>query len=155
MQEPPHKIPESVLVVIHTAALDVLLLRRADARDYWQSVTGSRDSADEAFAQTAAREVFEETGIDCRAGTPLAAGLRDWGQQNVYEIYPEWRHRFAPGVTQNTEHVFGLRLPERMAIRLDTREHVGYRWLAHAAAADACSSPTNAAAILLLPQFAA
>ena len=92
----PYKIPESVLVVIHTPALDVLLIERADAPGFWQSVTGSKDEVAEDLAQTAVREVFEETGIDCRPGTPLHAGLRDWALENVYDIYPRWRHRYAP-----------------------------------------------------------
>jgi dATP pyrophosphohydrolase len=150
----PHKIPESVLVVIHTPALDVLLIRRADANDYWQSVTGSKDSEDEPLALTAAREVAEETGIDCGAGSPLAAHLVDWGLTNIYEIYPRWRSRYAPGVTHNTEHLFGLCVPERVVPRLDLREHTDWRWLPYREAADACFSPSNAEAILLLPRFA-
>ena len=150
----PFKIPESVLVVIHTPALDVLLIDRADAPSYWQSVTGSKDVPDEPFALTAAREVFEETGIDCGAGTLLHAGLKDWGLENVYDIYPRWLHRYAPGVTRNTEHVFGLCVPPGTPVTLNPREHTGYRWLPWRNAADACFSPSNAEAILLLPQFA-
>lgn len=150
----PWKIPESVLVVIHTPALEVLLIRRADAEDFWQSVTGSKDHVDEPLALTAAREVAEETGIDCREGSVLACGLRDWGLQNVYEIYPRWRTRYAPGVTHNTEHLFGLCVPERLTPTLDPREHTAWRWLPWREAADACFSPSNAEAILLLPQFA-
>ncbi|RYZ00178.1 MAG: dihydroneopterin triphosphate diphosphatase [Comamonadaceae bacterium] len=145
----PHKIPQSVLVVIHTPDLQVLLIERADAAGFWQSVTGSKDSPDEPYEATAIREVREETGIDAREGE-----LRDWGLENVYEIYPAWRHRYAPGVTHNTEHVFGLRVPAGTAVTVDPREHVGFRWLAWRAAADACFSPSNAEAILLLPQFA-
>lgn len=151
----PWKIPESVLVVIHTPALDVLLIRRADAEtDFWQSVTGSKDSADEPLALTATREVAEETGIRCGEGTDLASQLVDWQLRNVYEIYPRWRARYAPGVTHNTEHLFGLRLPERIAPTLDPREHTDWRWLPYREAADACFSPSNAEAILLLPEFA-
>ena len=150
----PYKIPESVLVVIHTSALDVLLINRADAPDFWQSVTGSKDEIGEPLQQTAIREVFEETGIDCRAGMPLFRGLRDWGLENVYDIYPRWQHRYAPGVTRNTEHVFGLCVPAGTGVTLNPREHTGYRWLPWREAADACFSPSNAEAILLLPQFA-
>jgi dihydroneopterin triphosphate diphosphatase len=150
----PFKIPQSVLVVIHTPALDVLLIRRADAPDFWQSVTGSKDALDETFAQTAVREVREETGIDCAPGTPLHAQLVDWSLENVYEIYPRWRARYAPGVTHNTEHVFGLQVPAGTPVRLDAREHDALEWLPWQAAADACFSPSNAEAILLLPQFA-
>ncbi len=145
----PHKIPESVLVVIHTPALDVLMLERADRPGFWQCVTGSKDQLDEPLADTACREVREETGIDV-AGLPPDA-LSDWGLANVYEIYPVWRHRYAPGVTHNTEHVFGLCVPEGTAVTLAPREHLQYRWLPWREAADLCFSPSNAEAILQLP----
>lgn len=147
------KLPQSVLVVIYTPALEVLLLRRADAADFWQSVTGSKAREDESFADTAVREVREETGIDCARGTVLATDLRDWGLENVYPIYPWWRHRYAPAVTHNTEHVFGLRVPAGMPVALNPREHTAFRWLPHRAAADACFSPSNAEAVLMLPRF--
>ena len=149
----PPKVPESVLVVIHTPALDVLLIRRADANDFWQSVTGSKDTLDEPLALTAAREVAEETAIQCGEGTPLASQLVDWQLRNVYEIYPGWRARYEPGVTHITEHLFGLCVPERLTPRLDPREHTAWRWLPWREAADACFSPSNAEAILLLPKF--
>ncbi len=147
----PYKIPQSVLVVIHTPALEVLLIKRADAEDFWQSVTGAKDHVDEPFAATAVREVAEETGIDA-----LAAGhcLRDWGLENVYDIYPRWRHRYAPGVTRNTEHLFGLQVPAGTKVRLDPREHTDWRWLPWREAAEACYSPSNAEACLMLPKFA-
>ena len=149
------KIPQSVLVVIHTHALDVLLIQRADADDFWQSVTGSKDDAADPYDLTAAREVLEETGIDCRPGTALAGHLRDWRIENVYEIYPRWRHRYASGVTRNTEHLFGLRVAPGTPVRLSPREHIAYQWLPWRAAAQACFSPSNAEAILMLPRFAA
>lgn len=150
----PWKIPESVLVVVYTPALDVLLIRRADAEtDFWQSVTGSKDHADEPLALTAAREVGEETGIDCGQGSALAPRLVDWQLRNIYEIYPQWRARYAPGVTRNTEHLFGLCVPERLTPTLAPREHTAWQWLPFRDAADACFSPSNAEAILLLPQF--
>jgi len=147
----PYKIPQSVLVVIHTPALEVLLIKRADAEDFWQSVTGSKDQVDESYADTAVREVAEETGIDA-----LAAGhrLSDWGLENVYDIYPRWRHRYAPGVTRNTEHLFGLQVPAAISVRLDPREHTNWRWLPWREAAEACYSPSNAEACLMLPKFA-
>ena len=147
------KIPESVLVVIHTPALDVLLISRADMSGFWQSVTGAKDREDESWEETAVREVHEETGIDCRPGTALHAGLRDWGLENVYEIYPRWRSRYAPGVTHNTERVFGLCVPEGTPVTLDPREHTAMQWLPWREAADTCFSPSNAEAILLLPQW--
>ena len=147
------KIPESVLVVIHTAALDVLLIERADKPGFWQSVTGSKDRLDEPLDETAVREVAEETGIVVgSAAVPLAC-LRDWGLRNVYEIYPVWRHRYAPGVTHNTEHVFGLRVPAGIAVTLNPREHLQHLWLPWREAADRCFSPSNAEAILQLPRF--
>ena len=118
------KIPQSVLVVIYTPALDVLLIKRCDAPenyDFWQSVTGSKDSMDESFECTARREVFEETAIDCRPGTPLACRLQDWQTTNVYEIYPQWRYRYAPGIVLNTEHVFGLEVPAGTPVRLSPK----------------------------------
>lgn len=151
----PPKIPESVLVVIHTPALEVLLIERTDAPGFWQSVTGSKDALDEPARDAAAREVGEETGIVLgSAGVPQSA-LRDWQLSNVYEIYPRWRHRYAPGVTHNTEHVFGLCVPAGTPVRLAPREHVQYAWLPWREAADRCFSPSNAEAILQLPRFAA
>lgn len=145
----PYKIPESVLVVIHTADLQVLLIERADKAGYWQSVTGSLDAPDEPLLTTAARELFEETGI-VADGEHIV--LRDWHLSNVYEIYPVWRHRYAPGVTQNTEHVFSVEVPRDIPIVLSPREHVNHLWLPYLEAADKCFSPSNAEAVLLLPR---
>ena len=157
MNEPrSFKIPESVLVVIHTPALEVLLIRRADTpAEFWQSVTGSKDTEAEDLRETAWREVLEETGIDCRPGTPLHACLVDWGLSNVYEIWPQWLYRYAPGVRLNTEHVFGLCVPRGTPVTLSPREHTDYQWLPWREAADRCYSFSNAEAILLLPEFMA
>jgi len=144
------KIPESVLVVIHTPEREVLLIERADNPGFWQSVTGSKDTLDEPLLETAMREVLEETGI---AAGP--AQFRDWGLSNVYEIYPAWRGRYAPGVTHNTEHVFSLCLPQACDVRLNPEEHTAWQWLPYHAAADLCFSPSNAEAVLLLPKFMA
>lgn len=149
----PYKIPQSVLVVIHTAALDVLLIERADKPGFWQSVTGAKDHVDEPFAETAVREVGEETGIVVGSAAVPRANLLDWGLENVYEIYPVWRHRYAPGVTHNVEHVFGLRVPPGVPVTLDPREHLNQVWLPWREAADRCFSPSNAEAILQLPRF--
>ena len=149
----PPKIPESVLVVIHTPTLDVLLIERADKPGYWQSVTGSKDAADEPLVQTCEREVAEETSIVIGSAAVPRTALRDWGLQNVYEIYPVWRHRYAPGVTHNTEHVFGLTVPAGTPVRLAPREHVAHVWLPWREAADRCFSPSNAEAVLMLPRF--
>ena len=155
---PDLKIPQSVLVVIYTPSLQVLLIRRAEpdpaAPAFWQSVTGSKDHADESFEETAMREVREETGIDCSPALPLHVYLRDWALENVYPIYPRWLHRYAPGVVFNTEHVFGLQVPEGTAVQLEPREHTAFQWLPYAQAAALCFSPSNAEACLVLPRFA-
>lgn len=151
---PGFKIPESVLVVIYTPALEVLLIHRADADEFWQSVTGSKDDLTETFEQTARREVLEETGIDCRLGTPLAPNLHDWQLENIYEIYPHWRFRYAPGTLFNTEHLFGLQVPAAIDVWLNPREHTAWQWLPWQQAAHRCFSPSNAEACLLLPRFA-
>ena len=157
---PGNKQPISVLVVIYTAPspfdtpvdpgqiqdIKVLLLERADHPGYWQSVTGSCE-AGETLVETAMREVREETGLDARQ-----YALTDWRLQNVYEIYPQWRHRYPPGITRNTEHVFGLQLPHTVAIRLAPNEHLNLQWLAWRDAPEKVFSPTNRAAILQLPQ---
>ncbi|GAB3540048.1 dihydroneopterin triphosphate diphosphatase [Noviherbaspirillum agri] len=159
----PYKIPESVLVVIHTAAREVLLIERADRPGYWQSVTGSKDAEDEPLALTARREVFEETGIRIEDAIPdgqpelnvvPACNLVDWHLSNVFEIYPVWRHRYAPGVMMNTEHVFGLMVPRNIPITLAPREHLNHIWLPYREAADKCFSPSNAEAILQLSTYA-
>jgi dihydroneopterin triphosphate diphosphatase len=143
-----YKIPESVLVVIHTAALDVLLIHRTDAAGFWQSVTGSKDTPLESWHATAVREVAEETGIQAPPGQ-----LCDWQLENTYSIYPQWRHRYAPGVLHNREHLFSLQVPFDTPVVLSPREHTAYQWLPYHAAAQACFSPSNAEAILMLPRF--
>jgi len=145
-----YKIPRSVLVVIHTPALDVLLIERADAPGFWQSVTGSLDHEDEAFAVAAAREVAEETGLNA-----LAPGhvLTDWALENVYEIYPQWRHRYAPGVVYNTERVFGLCIPAPQPVQLSAREHRAQVWLPWVQAMERCFSPSNAEAVSWLSRL--
>ena len=141
-----YKIPVSVLVVIHTADLQVLLLERADHPGYWQSVTGSQDSG-ETLIQTASREVHEETGLHA-----ADYALTDWQTENRYEIYEEWRWRYEPGVRFNTEHVFGLRLPGIVPIRIAAREHLNFMWLPWQHAATVVFSSSNAEAILKLPE---
>lgn len=146
MSEAAHKIPVSTLVVIHTPKLEVLLLERADHPGFWQSVTGSQHEG-EALRDTAIREVGEETGLDA-----TRYRLEAWNLQNVFEIYPVWRHRFAPGVTHNTEHVFGLEIPEAVPVRVEPREHLASLWLPWNEAADRVFSWSNRKAILMLPE---
>ena len=110
------KLPESVLVLVHTAALDVLLIERAANPGFWQSVTGSREPDDPDLEATARRELLEETGLS--VGT-----LTDWRLTNRYEIWPQWRARYAPDVTHNVEHVFSFRVPQITVATLDPAEH--------------------------------
>src|ERR1700729_3888117 len=140
-----YKIPESVLVVVHTARLDVLLLERAAQPGLWQSVTGSRELDDPDLLATARRELLEETGLS--AGT-----LTDWRLTNRYEIWPQWRARYAPDVTHNTEHVFGFLVPEVTVATLDTREHTAQMWLPWQQAMEKVFSPSNRDAIWQLPK---
>jgi len=139
------KLPVSVLVVVHTAGGEVLLLERAARPGFWQSVTGSLDRMDESAAQAAWREVLEETGIEARP-----QDIRRWPLAYTFEIFPEWRHRFVPGTTHNTEHVFSLELPARVPVALAPLEHTASQWLAWKEAAAACFSWSNRDAIGIL-----
>ena len=143
------KLPVSVLVVVHTAALDILLLERAARPGFWQSVTGALDRAEEPLEAAARRELREETGIDAAAGR-----LEPWNIVNGFEIYAQWRHRYAAGVTHNTEHVFGLLLAQRLPVTLAPQEHTAFQWLPWRAAAALCFSWTNRDAILRLGERA-
>lgn len=143
LQQPmkPHKTPISALVLIHTPDLQVLMMERADKAGFWQSVTGSVEGNESPY-QAAIREVFEETGLDA-----TQYDLQDWQASNVYEIYPHWRHRYAPGVTQNCEHLFGLELPDKLPIKLAPDEHVRYEWVDWREAAKRVFSWTNVDAL--------
>ncbi|MDE2400559.1 MAG: dihydroneopterin triphosphate diphosphatase [Burkholderiales bacterium] len=154
MHTAPPKIPLSVLVVIHSPDLEVLLIERAQQPGFWQSVTGSKDQVNESWVDTAVREVQEETGIVVGSEAVPAEALIDWAIENVYEIYPIWLHRYAPGVIYNTERVFGLCVPRDTPVTLAPREHTHHVWLPWREAADRCFSPSNAEAILQLPRFA-
>jgi dATP pyrophosphohydrolase len=140
-----YKLPVSVLVLVHTAELEVLLLERALRAGYWQSVTGSLDDRDEALERAADREVREETGIDAAAGR-----LIRWNVMYTFEIYRQWRHRFAPGVIHNVEHVFALELPGRAPVTLAPQEHTAFEWLPWREAAAKCFSWSNRDAIVML-----
>jgi len=120
------KLPVSVLVVVHTADLEVLLIERATRPGFWQSVTGSLER-----------------------GT-----LRRWKLAYTFEIYPQWRHRFGPGVTYNTEHVLSLALPRRAPVTLAPGEHTDFAWLPWREAALRCFSWSNRDAIVMLGEGA-
>lgn len=141
---PGTKRPVSVLVVIHDPRCNILLLERAAHAGYWQSVTGSQEDG-ERLAETARREVREETGIDAPSGT-----LVDWRLTNRFEIFAEWRDRYPEGVTHNVEHVFSLCVPVATSVTPAPGEHRATRWLPWRDAAAACFSWTNRDAILML-----
>jgi len=144
-----YKIPVSVLVLVYTPGMQVLLLERADHPGFWQSITGSQERG-ETLEQTAIRELEEETGLDARRYR-----LDNWRMSNEFEIYKHWSGRYAPGVTHNTEHVFGLQVPEVVPIRLAPREHLQFEWVSRDHAIDRVFSWTNADALRALPEFAA
>lgn len=141
-----YKTPISALVMIYTQNpqtqdLQVMIMERADKAGYWQSVTGSIEG-DESPYQAAIREVFEETGLNA-----LDYDFQDWHASNVYEIYPHWRHRYAPGVTENIEHLFALSLPNKLPIKLAPNEHIDYEWVDWREAAKRVFSWTNVDAL--------
>lgn len=141
---PAYKTPISVLVVIHTPDLQILLIERAAHPGFWQSVTGSLEG-NETLIETARREVEEETGISAEACQFL-----DWQTNHTFEIFPQWRQRYAPGVTHNVEHVFSLCVPEPCAVNLAPEEHIAYQWLPAETAAERCFSWSNRDAIRAL-----
>ena len=141
------KLPTSVLVVVHTVDLEVLLLERASRPGYWQSVTGSIDHPAEALDAAAAREVLEETGIEAARGV-----MERWNVSNTFEIYKTWRHRFAPGVIYNTEHVFAFGLSGRAPVSLAPEEHVAFAWLPWREAAGRCFSWSNRDALRMIAE---
>ena len=143
----PYKLPVSTLVLVHTPDLRVLLLERADYPGFWQSVTGSQE-AGETLVETATRELREETGLQASA----FGGVVDWKHTNEYAIFPRWRHRYPPGSTHNTEHVFSLEVPQPLPVELAPGEHLSYVWLPWQEAAPKCFSWSNRQAIEDLPQ---
>ena len=133
------KIPISVLVIIYTKNKDILLLKKNNDKDMWQSVTGSLNENEKPI-DAAKREVFEETGL-------TSDKIFDCNKQYIFEIYEMWRHKYENNVTHNTEHVFLLELDNRKDILLDENEHVSYEWTSRVKAAEKVFSHTNRQAI--------
>ena len=138
----PLKIPRSVLVVITAPNRQTLLIERADAAGFWQSVTGSQEDG-ETFAATAERELFEETGFVASEH----GGLIDLHYENVFCIYPRWQHRYPPNTTHNRERCFAICLPEALTPKLAEREHVAFEWMSIEAATQRVTSWSNSAAL--------
>ena len=135
----PYRRPESVLVIIHTARLDCLLLERVKPVGFWQSVTGTL-AWGESPAAAALREVTEETGIE-------AQGLVDSGITQSFPILPEWRARYAPDVERNTEYLWYLNLRQKPPVTINAAEHSAFCWLPIDAAIAKVSSWTNRAGL--------
>ncbi|MCX8956234.1 dihydroneopterin triphosphate diphosphatase [Erwinia psidii] len=137
-----YKHPVSVLVVISARDTGrVLMLQRRDDPGFWQSVTGSQEPG-ESLAQTARREVCEETGIDIAAER---LHLVDCQRQVEFEIFAQFRHRYAPDVTHNREHWFSLALDAEREVSLS--EHLAFCWLPAMQAAGLTCSWSNRQAI--------
>ena len=157
---PTYKNPVSVLVVIYTPDNQFLLIERAAHPGYWQSVTGSQETG-ETIQTTAARELAEETGLIAAATCQLTdvspaqrlGVLIDHQHSTEYDIYPQWRHRYGPGVTRNTEHLFSFQIATPQTVELTPKEHRDQRWLGAEAATKACFSPSNQVAISLLAKM--
>ena len=138
-----YKRPESVLVVVYTHSNEILALRRKKPDYFWQSVAGSLEW-DETPEQAAKREVYEEVGL---SDTNL---MVNWHSHNEFLIYPMWRHRYAPGIISNKEHLFSLKLEAPCSVVLDPREHSEYCWLSLSQAMKQISSHTNRDAVVRL-----
>ncbi len=128
--------PVSVLVVVYTDDAQVLLLRRRQPFDFWQSVTGSLNEG-ESHAEAASRELKEEAGFTDDGELSYSDVSRH------FEIDPRWRDRFEPGVVENEEFEWRYRLPETRDIELNRDEHSEYQWLHVNEAIDAVWSWTN------------
>ena len=140
-----HNVYDNVRTrVIVVSAGAILLLPPDQPGEGWRPPGGGLEPR-ESMADCARREVLEETGIDAARGR-----LERWSLVYTFEIYPHWRHRFAPGVLQNVEHVFALELALRPAVRIAPDEHVAFMWLPWREAAARCFSWSNRDAIVML-----
>lgn len=127
-----------MLVVVHTAT-DVLLIKRVDHNNFWQSITGSLEWG-ETTVDAAARELAEETGIN-------NVTLRNTGIRRSYEIIADWKPRYHPDITRNHESLFYCSLNESCDITLNLEEHSEYQWLPYEEAKKQVYSWSNRLAI--------
>lgn len=118
---------------------EVLLIRRVDHEEFWQSVTGSLEWG-EAAGDAAARELEEETGIK-------NVKLRDSGIRRSYTILEQWRSRYHPDTKRNIERLFYCYLDSRCEIALNSAEHSDYQWLSYEEAKKQVYSWSNRLAI--------
>ncbi|MCH1522213.1 MAG: dihydroneopterin triphosphate diphosphatase [Arenicellales bacterium] len=142
---PDYKRPESVLVVVYTSDRETLILQRV-GNSFWQSVTGSLNWGEESPDEAARRELFEETGI------ATEVGWRKWGGSRRFQILPEYRYRYGPGVVENEEHVFSVELPDRCRVQINSSEHLESRWVKIELAAQSIWSWTNRLALKQLAE---
>jgi len=126
-----------VLVLVHDQNQHILTLQRQDDPGFWQSVTGSLEP-EELPEQAAHREILEEINVDI---VGLGFNLVNLHHTLQYEIRPQWRHRYPPGVTLNTEHWFALQISSQTPITLT--EHIAYQWLSQEQAITKMWSPSN------------
>ncbi|OCG04658.1 dihydroneopterin triphosphate diphosphatase [Gilliamella sp. wkB112] len=142
------KKPESVLVVIYCqTTMRCLMLQRIDDPNFWQSVTGSMEDNERPY-DTAVREIFEETGIDI---IKQDLTLLDAKHTVEFDIFPQFQHRYAPGIKVNKEHWFYLPLLSEMTPVLT--EHLAYQWLSISDAINLTLSPNNGEAIGKIDHF--
>lgn len=141
-----YRVPKSVQVFLFRegrSGREFLLLHRTDSRGgFWQPVTG-RVEPGETEAETAGREVAEETGVvSGQSAVPLNFVHR-------YPLKEEWLVNYPPGTTHNEEYAFAVSVPPDAEIRIDPTEHDAFVWLPLEAALEKLVWPGNREALTL------